>query len=64
MVDVRRIYRCRWGTGWLRSALKSRALNRGSRPIGAADRFSRLFGVLGTALIRMARVEAGSAAKV
>ncbi|WP_189010643.1 transposase, partial [Deinococcus malanensis] len=56
VLDVLRTYRKRWGIESTFSALKSRGLNLESTHMTAADRISRLFGLLCIALAWMVRV--------
>nr|WP_026299188.1 IS4 family transposase [Deinococcus aquatilis] len=56
--DVLKTYRLRWGIESAFSALKSRGLNLEATHMTAADRISRLFGLLCIALAWMARVGA------
>lgn len=58
VLDVLRIYRLRWGIESAFSALKSRGLNLEATHMTAADRISRLFGLLCIALAWMARIGA------
>lgn len=56
VLDVLHTYRLRWGIECSFSALKSRGLNLESTHMTAADRISRLFGLLCIALAWMVRV--------
>ncbi len=56
--DILNTYRLRWGIESAFSALKSRGLNLEATHMTAADRISRLFGLLCMALAWMARVGA------
>ncbi|GGK42162.1 hypothetical protein GCM10008955_39930 [Deinococcus malanensis] len=58
VLDVLRTYRLRWAIESAFSALKSRGLNLEATHMTAADRISRLFGLLCIALAWMARVGA------